>query len=126
MTIGEPDTEGNVAVALFINTLYNDVEKEFRKGFIPLNFFDPSDPKSDKGGVIVIERVAGGKGRFSLDPETALSHEEGVGIDRYVVCKDETCSEKELLLPGDQPEGAKFFGRGFSHQDQIWLRASAE
>ncbi|MBI4360035.1 MAG: IPT/TIG domain-containing protein, partial [Candidatus Jacksonbacteria bacterium] len=116
-SFGESDKDGNTAVALFVNTLYNDVEKEFRKGFIPINFFDPSDPKSDKGGVIVIERVAGGKGRFSLDAETSLSYEEGVGIDRYVICKDDPCAEKELLLPGEKPEGAVFFGRGFAHQD---------
>ncbi|MBI4360043.1 MAG: hypothetical protein HY564_03040, partial [Candidatus Jacksonbacteria bacterium] len=48
---------------------------------------------------------------------------EGVGIDRYVICKDDPCAEKELLLPGEKPEGAVFFGRGFAHQDQIKLIA---
>ncbi len=126
VSFGELDSEGKRSVALFINTLYNDVEKEFRKGFIPLNFFDPTDPNSEKGGVIVIERAAGGKGRFSLDTKIALVSEEGAGIDRYVLCKDATCSKKELLLPGEKPDGAVFFGRGFAHQEQIWLRADTE
>lgn len=121
MIIGEPSTDGNVSVALFLNTLYNDVEKEFRNGFIPINFFDPSDPSSEKGGVIVIERVAGGKGKFSLDAQTSVSWEEGVGVDRYMMCKDDACADRELLFPGEKPEGAKLFGRGFGHTDQIRL-----